>query len=98
MNTANLQIEGILTAMSSLLEALRGKGLLTQQEIDEVLDGAERAVSKESEHRDELRAAHLAAIKFPIRFLRVTNNRTDGEPLSFGRIAAMVGETKPDQW
>jgi hypothetical protein len=97
VNTANLQLEGILTAMSAVLEALRKKGVLTHGEICDALDGAERAVSRESEHRDELRAAHAEAIQFPIRFLKIANNLTDGEPLSFGRIAAMVGETKPQR-
>ena len=34
MNTANLQLEGLLLALSALLSALESKGLLTRQEID----------------------------------------------------------------
>jgi hypothetical protein len=94
MNTANLQIEGILTAMAALTQALRQKGLLTQAEIDDALNAAGQSVAEEREHRTELRPAQLEAIQFPIRFLKIANNLASDGPLAFGRIAAMVDEEK----
>ena len=41
MNTANLQLEGLYVAVASILSALREKGLLTEQEIERALAGAE---------------------------------------------------------
>jgi hypothetical protein len=41
MNSANLQLEGLLLA---LLDSLKQKGLVTEQEIDEALATAEANV------------------------------------------------------
>src|SRR4051812_48096494 len=96
MNTANLQLEGLLAAATALLDVLRRKDLLTQAEIDKALDTAETVATGNGE-RSELSAAHLDAIRFPIRFLRLATRTSADAPLSFTRIAAMVGETKQDR-
>ncbi len=93
MNTANLQLGGLLMAVSSLLEAMKRKGLMTQQEIEEALDSAEATISGAV----DLRAANIEAIHFPIRFLRVAMNAAEGSRLSFSEIATTVGETKPSR-
>jgi hypothetical protein len=41
MNAANLQLEGLLLALYALLDGLKQKGLLTEQEIEEALSTAE---------------------------------------------------------
>ncbi|MGE0372624.1 MAG: hypothetical protein AB7Q01_12115 [Gammaproteobacteria bacterium] len=96
MNTANLQLEGLLVAVTSLLDVMRRKDLLTQQEIDEALDAAEAVVTGDGK-RPELSAAHVEAIRFPIRFLRLATRSSADMPLSFTQVAAMVGETKSDR-
>ena len=97
MNTANLQLEGFLVAAASLLDLMRRKDLLTQQEIDEALDMAETVVRTDQKRSTALSAAHVEAICFPIRFLRLATRTSSDLPLSFTQIAAMVGETKPDR-
>ena len=41
MNPANLQLQGLLLALYALLDAVKQKGLLTADELDEAFDTAE---------------------------------------------------------
>lgn len=93
MNTANLQIEGLLLAVSRVLELLRHKGLLTPQEIDAALREAREAAEREMEGRN-ISPAQGAGIAFPIEFLLIANNLSDGPPQTFSEVAAMIGETR----
>lgn len=97
MNTANLQLEGMLIALASLVGALKQKGLLSQEDIEEALTNADAATDADAETRTELRPAHFDAIRFPLRFLRLANDLPPDQSLSFAKIATMIGETKPDQ-
>jgi len=94
MNTANLQLEGLLLAVSAFVEAMRRKGLLTEQDILDALSTAEDNVNS-SLDRKELSSSNVDAIKFPIRFLKAATNLTTDGQTSFTTLAAMVGETKP---
>lgn len=97
MNTANLQLEGLLLAVASLLTAMKRKGLLTEEELDAALNSAEVNASNEPLRPTELSQANIDAICFPIRFLRLAANRATGDrPPSFVEITALVGQTKPD--
>jgi hypothetical protein len=94
VNTANLQLEGLLLALASLLETMRRKELVTQQDIDQALDIA--AASTCAEERSPLSGANLDAIHFPIRFLKAATRLNSGvREASFAELAAIVGETKP---
>lgn len=96
MNTANLQLEGLLLAVSSVLETMRRKGLLSEDEIFDALTEAETSTRSHVEGMPDLSAANLEAIQFPIRFLRTATNL--GRPgATFMELAAMVGETKPER-
>ena len=91
MNTANLQLKGIVLALHSLLEALKSKGLLNQQEIEDALLEAETMACAEGKARDELSKSNAEAILFPIRFLREANS--DPNPgNSFTSITQLVAE------
>jgi hypothetical protein len=96
MNTANLQLEGLLLALSSLLSAMERKGLLTRQEIDDALGHAEANARTDPRRPSELSAAHVDAICFPIRFLQLAATRAADQPQSFAELTAVVGQTKPD--
>lgn len=96
MNTANLQLEGLLLAISCLLETLRRKNLLTEQEIDAALREAGNSLKLEAV-KSELSPANLEAVQFPIRFLRTAARMNQSGQLSFAALATMVGETKPDR-
>lgn len=91
MNTANLQIEGLLLAVSRLLEALRRKGVLTQQEIDAALKEAEDAATRDAASRN-ISAAQAEGMVFPIRVLLTATNLEDGTVPTFTDLACMIGE------
>jgi hypothetical protein len=91
MNTANLQLKGILLALRSLLEALKAKGLLNQQEIENALLEAEAMACAEGKTRDELSKSNAEAICFPIRFLREANSDLN-QGISFSSITQLVAE------
>ena len=54
MNTANLQIEGLHAAVQSVLCALREKQILTADEIDRALAGAESVAGADPRRPTEL--------------------------------------------
>lgn len=91
MNTANLQLEGLLLALSSLIELLKRKELLSEQEIDEALIRAEQLACNDPGRPAELREANVDAICFPIRFLRLAAKQETAEHQGFSEIAAAVG-------
>ncbi|QTL02127.1 hypothetical protein J5J86_15110 [Aquabacter sp. L1I39] len=93
MNTANLQLEGLLLAISRLLETARRKGLLTQQEIETALQEADLAARQETQARN-LSPAQAEGVRFPIRFLLAATNLAAGSAPTFGDTAALVGEQK----
>lgn len=87
MNTANLQLEGLLLAVSAMADALKTKELLSQAEIDAALERAEEIAGSDPGRSEQMSAANVAAVLFPIRFLREANATSDG---SFSRLAAQV--------
>jgi hypothetical protein len=93
MNTANLQLEGMLLAMYALLDAIKRKGLLNEQEIEEALRQAEITAKAEVGDRTELSKSNGEAICFPIRFLRKANEIAAGME-DFATITQLVAETK----
>jgi hypothetical protein len=93
MNTANLQLEGLLLSISFLFETMRRKGLLTKQEIDAALQEAETSLKLEAVKSD-LSPANLEAIRFPIHFLRAATNMTSTGQVSFATLTAMAVETR----
>jgi hypothetical protein len=97
MNTANLQLEGLVLAFSSLLETLRRKGLLTEDEILDALSEAETSTKSHVAGMPNLSASNLDAIQFPIRFLRAATNAATPGHATFMELAAKVAETKPER-
>lgn len=79
MNTANLQIEGLLMAFSALNHRLIASGVLTREEIGDALDEAVQTLSADTSRN--LSDANLKAILFPVRFLsdavRATQDEAD---------------------
>ena len=96
MNTANLQLQGILLAMYALLDSLKHKGVLNQQEIEQALETAETNALADATRVASLSNANLDAVLFPIRFLRSANTAA-ATPESFTTITQLVGETKPER-
>ena len=96
MNTANLQIEGLLMAVAAVNKALVAKGALAPEELDRALAICEQTALGDDRLVEDLSPANRDAVLFPIRLLRLANNMAgdDGLP-PFAELARTVGETKP---
>ncbi|HEV7291491.1 MAG TPA: hypothetical protein VGN79_04145 [Devosia sp.] len=92
MNTANLQLEGLLLAIASINRALVDKGILSQDELDHALATCESSATGSDRSTEDLSPSNRDAIAFPLRFLRLANGRAG--PLEFGSLAKEVGQTK----
>lgn len=92
MNTANLQLEGLLLALGALTGVLRRKGLLSSEEIDTALAEAQAAASSDALRPKGVSSSNVEAVLFPIRFLRAVNEQAGSEP--FSAVAARVGRAK----
>ncbi|RYE45705.1 MAG: hypothetical protein EOP24_18775 [Hyphomicrobiales bacterium] len=94
MNTANLQLEGLVMAMALMHQLLVSKGLVGTDEVDRVLATAEESALGDYRVED-LTPANRDAIVFPVRLLRLANNMAGGREVPpFSELARMVGETK----
>lgn len=95
MNTANLQLQGLLLAVASINNTLVRKGLLSVGEIDLALRRAEASLTGEERLLEDMSPANRDAICFPIRLLLLANNSRDetGVP-GFSQLTRMVGQTK----
>ena len=92
MNTANLQMEGMLMAASALCRLMREKGIAEAGEIDAALAEAERALAADRLRPEELSQSNVEAVLFPLRFLREANRV---EPsATYTEIATSVGRTR----
>ncbi|MFF0922983.1 hypothetical protein [Rhizobium leguminosarum] len=91
MNTANLQLKGLIMAMASICDAIVEKELLTSQELNAALSKAKKAIEDDDDH--ELSDANRAAILFPIRVLQLAEEAgRKGERLTFSDYARLVGK------
>lgn len=90
MNTANLQMEGVLLALAALCDTLRSKGVLDDEDIVALLDRADQGASGREPRLSE---ANIEAVRFPIRFLRCALGK-DGRALDYDAIAAEVGRAR----
>jgi hypothetical protein len=95
MNTANLQLEGLLLALACVFDVLKRRGVLSQKEIAEALDQAEASALADHRRPAEVSSANVDAICFPIRFLREAANRMPGQTQAFTDITSHVGRNKP---
>jgi hypothetical protein len=96
MNPANLQLQGVLLAVYALLDGIKTKGVMNQEEIDDALATAEANALSDADRVASISGASLDAILFPIRFLRKANS-VSRQPETFSTLAQLVGETKPDR-
>ncbi|MBP2448199.1 hypothetical protein [Rhizobium leguminosarum] len=91
MNTANLQLKGLIMALVSICDAIVEKELLTHQELNAALAKARKAV--EDDDDNELSDSNRAAILFPIRVLMLADEAAGkGEQLTFSDYAKLVGK------
>jgi len=95
MNTANLQLEGLLTAIAAINQALVAKGVLATEEIDHALAICEQTALGDERLTEELSPSNRDAVLFPIRLLRLANNMAGDRAVPpFAELARTVGESK----
>lgn len=95
MNTANLQLEGLLMAVASINQALVAKGVLSADVIDRSLAICEQTALGDERVTEDLSPSNRDAIAFPIRMLRLANNMAgEGDVPPFAELARLVGQTK----
>jgi hypothetical protein len=95
MNTANLQLEGVYAVLAALLAAVRDKGVLNGEEIDQLLASVEATLASDPRRPAELRDANIDAICFPARFLKhALKTSSEGRAFSFAQLASEVGQIK----
>jgi hypothetical protein len=90
MNTANLQMQGLLAAVSSVLQTIEQKNVLSRQDINAALERAEMDATRGLQH-ESLSDAHIEAIRFPARYLKTAQGSGTA---TFEEIAAAVGQQK----
>jgi hypothetical protein len=95
MNTANLQLEGLLVAIAGINRALVAKGLIKNEEIEHALSIAEQTVLGDDRLTEDMSPSNRDAVAFPIRVLRIANRLGEAEIMkSFAELARDVGKTK----
>lgn len=94
MNTANLQLEGLLMAIASINKTLVSKGILSTEEIEKALATSEQLVVGDDRATEELSPANRDAIAFPIRLLRLANSQQAEANSTFSELTKTIGETK----
>src|SRR5690606_28772358 len=68
MNTANLQLEGVLMAMAALCQLMCEKGIAAEEDIEGSLCRAEEMLATDRLRPEQLSQANVEAMLFPIRF------------------------------
>jgi hypothetical protein len=95
MNTANVQLQGLLVLMAEIGRRLIETNRITRSEFELVLKKAQDAIRQDETRVDQLSASQVEAMLFPLRYLAET---LDGDaPRHFSRVAQAVGrsETEP---
>ncbi|MCO6052287.1 hypothetical protein NGM99_21085 [Mesorhizobium sp. RP14(2022)] len=97
MNTANLQLEGLIMAIASINHVLVRKGLVSVEEIDVALLKAQANMADASRN-DELSGADHDSINLPLRMLQLANQcAPEADVPTFSEMSRMVDEMKPSQ-
>ncbi|MBB4566939.1 hypothetical protein [Rhizobium leucaenae] len=91
MNTANLQLEGLLTAIASINALLVDSGVVSRSDMQQALERAQQGVNGEARGLSE---ANRKAMLFPIRLLLLANEDSGpGKSRTFAEYAEAVGKS-----
>lgn len=93
MNTANLQIEGLLSVLACMIETLRRKELLTAEDVEALLNDAESMLVRPT--GETLSPANRDAILFPIRFLRAMKDNAEDSDRPLFRDLTVRSKAEP---
>jgi N-acetylglucosamine-6-phosphate deacetylase len=92
MNVANLQLEGVLLALSSVLRSLVQTGALSEEQLGSALSDAERLGL--ADRMGQLSPSQREALVFAPRFLAIAMQSET--PPTFSEVAKQVGRGRDD--
>ncbi|WP_105383341.1 hypothetical protein [Neorhizobium alkalisoli] len=91
MNTANPQLEGLYLALAAVNRLLVDKGIVSNAELQDVLQATERAVLADDKPLN-VSSSHQKAVAFPIRLLLLANEaHEEGKAFCFDDLAREIG-------
>jgi hypothetical protein len=91
MNTANPQLEGLYLALAAVNRLLVDKGLVSNAELQDVLQATERAVLADDKPLN-VSSSHQKAVAFPVRLLLLANEaHEEGKSFCFDDLAREIG-------
>ncbi|KQU51111.1 hypothetical protein ASG72_15105 [Bosea sp. Leaf344] len=93
MNTANLQLEGLLVVMAQLVRQVAEAGPGARQAVEKALNAAEATILSDEQRRRQLSDSQMEAMLFPVRYLASTLDSPGGER-NFSQTAADIGRSK----
>lgn len=100
MNTANLQLAGVLAALGAVLDLMKAKGLVSGEEVEETLAAAEAELAADPGRSPEISRANVEAALFPLRYLRAANGSHGANGVRtaahFSELATLVGRRRPE--
>jgi hypothetical protein len=95
MNTANLQLEGLLVVMAQLVRQVAEAGPGARQAVEAAMTAAEATILSDEQRRRQLSDSQIEAMLFPVRYLASVLDTPGGER-NFSQTAAEIGRTKND--
>lgn len=95
MNTANLQLEGLLVVMAQLIRQVAEAGPGARQAVEKALTAAETTILSDEQRRRQLSDSQVEAMLFPVRYLASVLDTQSGER-NFSQTAADIGRSKTE--
>jgi hypothetical protein len=92
MNVANLQLEGMLLALTAVLRSLVASGALTEAQLRTALAEAEQTGLGDRQRCEQLSSSQRDSLAFAARFLSIAT-RADSGMRPFSEVAREVGRT-----
>lgn len=95
MNTANLQLEGLLVTLAQLMRQVVEAGPGARQAVEQALSAAEATIMSDEQRRRQLSDSQMEAMLFPVRYIASAIGNADGER-SFSQTTADIGRSKSE--
>jgi hypothetical protein len=92
MNTANVQLQGLLVLMAEIARRLVETGCVPAAEVELVLKRAEASIRSDGARMEQLSASQVEGMLFPVHYLAQT---LGGEgPQHFSQVTQAVGRSE----
>lgn len=92
MNTANVQLQGLLVLMAEIARRLVETGRVPASEVELVLKRAEASIRSDGTRMEQLSASQVEGMLFPVHYLAQTLG-SEG-PQHFSHVTQAVGRSE----